>query len=65
MITPENGAQYINNRYRRPKIFFGLSTDTKPTTNIVNGSVFVEMDTSTVYFFDQENAVWHAWEAKV
>lgn len=63
MITPENGAQYITNRYWRPKTFYGLSTDTKPTDNIVNGSVFIEMDTSTMYFFDQENAEWHEWGA--
>lgn len=48
MITPENGAQYITNRYWRPQTFFGLSTDTKPTDNIVNGSVFIEMDTATL-----------------
>lgn len=61
MITPENGAQYITNRYRRPQTLYGLSTDTKPTDNIVNGSKFIEMDTSTTYFFDQENTEWHAW----
>lgn len=63
MITPENGAQYITNRYWRPKIFYGLSTDTKPTDNVVNGSVFIEMDTSTLYFFDQENVEWRKWGA--
>lgn len=61
MITPKNSAQLIGNKYRRPQTFFGLSTDTKPTDNIVNGSMFIEMDTSTRYFFDQENEEWHAW----
>ena len=37
MITPENGAQYITNRYWRPKTFYGLSTDAKPTANNVAG----------------------------
>lgn len=40
------------------KEFYGLSTDTKPTENLANGSVFIEMDTSDVYFFDEENTVW-------
>ena len=29
----------------------GLSTDTKPTLGIVNGSLFVEADTGDVYMF--------------
>ena len=28
----------------------GLSTDTKPTENIDNGSIFIEIDTSKIYF---------------
>ena len=36
----------------------GLSTDTKPTENISNGSVFIEMDTSKIYFYDAENKEW-------
>jgi len=62
MITPENGAQFITNRYWRPQTFFGLSTDVKPTENIVNGSAFIEMDTATIYFFDQAGAEWLPWE---
>ena len=61
MITPENSAQFIETRYWRPKIFYGLSTDTKPTENIVNGSAFVEMDTGTLYFFDQAGKIWWKW----
>ena len=38
--------------------FRGLSTDTKPTENIENGSLFIEMDTSKVYSFDKENKAW-------
>ena len=37
-----------------------LSLDTKPTTGIVNGSVLTEMDTGTVYMFDQEHSTWIA-----
>lgn len=37
---------------------YGLSTDTKPTTGIVTGSIFIEVDTSTAYFFDEESGDW-------
>lgn len=63
MITPENGAQFIDTRYWRPKTFYGLSTDTKPTENIVNGSAFIEMDTGTLYFFDQAGKTWLEWRS--
>lgn len=63
MITTENSAQFITNRYWRPKTFYGLSTDTKPTANIVNGSVFIEMDTSKIYFFDEDSTDWREWGA--
>ncbi len=36
----------------------GLSTDTKPTENVVNGSVFIEMDTKKIYMFDAEGTEW-------
>lgn len=40
----------------------GMSTDTKPTTignkKIGNGSVFVEIDTQKILFFDAENEAW-------
>lgn len=39
----------------------GLSTDTKPTTGIANGSTFIEMDTSKLYFFDEANSTWEEW----
>lgn len=38
-----------------------LSTDTKPTDGIANGSVLFEMDTGTMYKFDEENEAWRAW----
>lgn len=38
--------------------FSGLSTDTKPTQNIATGSVFLEVDTSLAYFFDEESGEW-------
>lgn len=32
---------------------YGLSTDDKPTANIVTGSKFTEVDTGDVYLFDE------------
>lgn len=62
MITTEHGAQWINNRYRRPCTFLGLSTDVeKPSENIANGSCFIEMDTGKLYFYDLENSAWLEW----
>ena len=40
----------------------GLSTDTKPTKlgdeDIANGTVFIEIDTQKLFFFDEENKTW-------
>ena len=35
-----------------------LSTDTKPTSKIANGSCLIEMDTGKVYFYDQAGGTW-------
>ena len=48
MITPHEGT------------LFGLSTDTKPL-NVNNGTCFLEMDTSTIYFYDAANETWYEW----
>lgn len=61
MITPTNNAQKLGNRYRRPVTWYGLSTDSKPTENVVNSSVFVEMDTGKLYFYDQTGGEWLEW----
>lgn len=41
-----------------------ISTDTKPTddTSMMNGSKLLEMDTATIYMYDEENAEWKAWD---
>lgn len=36
----------------------GLSTDTKPTTGVVNGSRFMELDSGKIYMFDADSAAW-------
>ncbi len=43
--------------------FACLSTDTKPTEGIANGSVCIEMDTGKIYFYDAANAEWLEWGA--
>ena len=45
-----DGAQMVE--------LYGLSVDTKPTRDIVNGSSFVEMNTGKIFLFDEENAQW-------
>lgn len=43
---------------------FGLSTDTKPTgTGVINGSAFIEMDTSKIYFYNATGEQWVEWSA--
>lgn len=37
-----------------------LSTDEKPT-NVANGSILLEMDTSKLYMFDAANSTWRVW----
>lgn len=43
--------------YERPMLLFGLSTDEKPL-DVLNGSMFVEMDTSKYYFFSKQTDEW-------
>ena len=50
-----------NEREQQQTTFFGLSTDTKPVAE--NGSCYIEMDSSKIYFYDAEGAQWTEWEA--
>ena len=38
-----------------------LSTDEKPTEGVANGSKLLELDTSTLYVYDEENETWRPW----
>ena len=38
-----------------------LSADLKPTTGVLNGSRLTEMDTGTVYYFDEAGSRWLAF----
>ena len=37
---------------------YGLSTDDKPTRDVITGSLFVEVNTGKVYFFDEDSGTW-------
>ena len=49
VFTPD-GKKYVE--------LFGLSTDSKPTTGIVTGSVFVEVDTGKCFLFNEDASEW-------
>lgn len=55
MVTP--GSNFLD---KAVATVYGLSTDEKPT-EAVNGSCFLEMDTSKIYFFDEEHGEWLKW----
>ena len=37
---------------------YGSSQEQKPTTNVADGSVYIETDTLKVYMFDETNTTW-------
>ena len=43
---------------RSAKDYVCLSTDTKPSGDIANGSFCIEMDTKKVYVYDKDNEQW-------
>ena len=59
MITNINSTEFMN----KGDEFVGLSTDTKPTDNVLNGSLFLELDTGDMYLFDGASGDWvNPWE---
>lgn len=46
-------------------VYIGLSTDTKPTSGVYNGSAFLEMDTGAIYLWSAESSEWLATFAPV
>lgn len=63
MISISQTVQYINNVACVITTYYGLSTDSKPTKGVGNGSAFIEMDTSKVYFYDAAGESWKEWGA--
>ena len=62
MVRPVPGSQKVVKREGKDRelyaVYNGLSTDEKPTDYLITGSVFIEIDTGNVYFYDEENNVW-------
>lgn len=63
MITVEAQHNVVDRLNKTSFEFRGLSTDEKPTetylgANISNGSIFIEIDTQKVLFYDETNATW-------
>lgn len=57
MFTKQSEEQ-VGNTMFNTATYCCLSTDTKPTTRITNGSMCIEMDTGDIYMFDEDNSQW-------
>lgn len=55
MVTVLEGYPSGSGRYVE---MVGLSTDSKPTENISNGSVFMEINTGKAFLFNEEGSAW-------
>ena len=60
MVSYQNYSYDSNGITRQLIAGVCLSGDTKPT-DVFNGSILFEMDTSKVYMFDQANNEWKEW----
>ena len=38
--------------------YMGLSTEEKPTEGLATGSLFIELDTGKVYYFNADTTTW-------
>ena len=61
MISVSQTVQYINNVACGVSTYYGLSTDTKPTEGVGNGSALIEMNTGKLYFYDAAHSEWLEW----
>ena len=59
MITNSNPAIVLPGiQNKMTAELYGLSTDTKPTAEVPNGSVCIEIDTGAFFFFDEISKTW-------
>ena len=66
MITQDKSFQIdSNSRSVTNATYFGLSTDSKPTVGVGNGSCFIEMNTGKIFFYDASvgGSGWLEWGA--
>ena len=64
MITMSKDAVFVANQNGENVTvgdveYRGLSTDTKPTADVINGSSFIEIDTGKVFLFDAAGETWN------
>ena len=57
MLTTDKDFDGISDN-NHPTTYYGLSTDTKPTKNVINGAIFIEINTGKAFFFDRANTTW-------
>ena len=59
MVTWDKGTTVKRNGIKLKLLEgHGLSTDTKPTEGVANGSTLIEMDTGKVYMFNEAGEEW-------
>ncbi len=61
MITFNKVVQYDNDQVYVEGAC--LSTDSKPTEGIANGSLLIEMNTGKVYFYNEAGSAWVEFSA--
>lgn len=57
-IIDEADIREYPNKVQTVKTYSGLSTDSKPTEGIANGSQFIELDSGKLYMFDKDSELW-------
>lgn len=57
-ILSEQAIEHVEAGWIKYIEAVGLSTDTKPTELIATGSLFLAIDTSEAYFYDEECGQW-------
>lgn len=59
MVSIYSERASLNDAKERIYEFRGLSTDTKPTEDVGNGSTYVCTDNGDIYMFDGTNNTWN------
>ena len=57
-VVTSNKSVHANGKKSMQSNYYCLSTDTKPTTGVENGDKLIEMDTGTLYLYDEANKTW-------
>lgn len=57
MVTTDKDFENLPTK-DHPRTYYFISTDSKPTTNVINGAVGIEIDTSKIYFFNKGSSTW-------